>query len=89
MTEKFSLGQNFPNPFNPTTAIGYHLPKASNAKLAVYDLLGREVAVLMDGYQTAGEHHVTFDARNLSTGVYFYRLMTGSFNVTRKMLVMK
>jgi len=70
----FGLAQNFPNPFNPTTVVSYQLSAASHVRLAVYDMLGREVATLVDGQQTPGEHRVSFDARGLSSGTYHYRL---------------
>ncbi len=71
---RFALEQNYPNPFNPTTAIRYQLPAASNVRLVVYDMLGREVSVLVDGRGEAGVHQVTFDGSGLSSGVYFYRM---------------
>ena len=86
---RFSLQQNFPNPFNPETAIRYSLAKSENVKLAVYDLLGREVTVLINEKQYAGHHEISFDARNLASGVYFYRLSAGSFVDTKRMLVVK
>jgi hypothetical protein len=90
----FSLFQNQPNPFNPTTQISYYLPKASHAKLTVYNVLGQSVRVLYDGYQEAGMQTVTWDGRNsdgveLSSGIYFYRLQAGDFNQTKKMSLMK
>ena len=71
---EFALRQNYPNPFNPSTIIKYDLPKASEVLLSVYDLLGREVTVLVNEKREAGYHSVTFNASGLSTGVYFYRL---------------
>jgi hypothetical protein len=90
----FSLFQNQPNPFNPTTQISYYMPKASHAKLTVYNVLGQSVRVLYDGYQEAGMQTVTWDGRNsegieLSSGIYFYRLQAGDFNQTKKMSLMK
>ncbi len=86
---RFSLQQNYPNPFNPATTIKYSLAKSENVKLAVFDLLGREVAVLINGKQNAGSYDMSFDGRNLASGVYFYRLIAGSFVDTRRMLLMK
>jgi hypothetical protein len=83
------LIQNYPNPFNPTTVISYQLPVASNAELGVYDLLGREVAMLVNERKPPGSYEVTFNATALTSGVYFYRLTAGSFVQTRKMLVIK
>jgi len=85
----YSLEQNYPNPFNPTTTIEFSLPEATTARVAIYDMLGREVAVLADGRMTAGAHSVEFDASALSSGVYFYRLEAGSFNAVKKMALMK
>ncbi len=85
----FALFQNYPNPFNPSTAISYKLTASSLVTLKVYDILGRDVATLVNGRQTAGEHSVTFDAARLPSGVYFYRLRAGTSTVVRKMLLMK
>jgi ligand-binding sensor domain-containing protein len=86
---KYSLEQNYPNPFNPSTQINYELSKLSKVSLKVYDLLGREVANLVNEQQSAGPHTVTWEASPLATGVYFYRLEAGSFVQTKKMLLMK
>ena len=86
---EYSLNQNYPNPFNPTTTITYNMPKAGIVKIAVYDILGREVATLVNGHITVGTHDVVFDAANLSSGVYFYKLVTGDINITKKMLLVK
>ena len=85
----FSLDQNFPNPFNPVTIIRYQLSRNAHAALKVYDVLGREVARLVDGVEAAGYHEVTFDGSGLASGVYFYRLTTPGFSETNKMLLMK
>ncbi len=85
----FSLAQNYPNPFNPTTMISYSLPKAGNVTLKVYDMLGREVAALVNGVVPAGQHEVQFDASFLPSGTYLYRLEAGSFTKTQKMLLLK
>lgn len=81
----YRLYQNYPNPFNPATIIRYQLPEESEARLEVFDLLGRRVAVLVDGHVGAGEHTVTFDASNLAGGVYIYRLQAGDYTETRRM----
>jgi hypothetical protein len=86
---KYELYQNFPNPFNPTTVIRYVLPVASHVTLNIYDMLGREVSVLLNERRDAGVHEVKFDATGLSSGVYFYRLAAGSFVQTRKLLLLK
>jgi len=83
------LHQNYPNPFNPTTTIRYDLPKPTLVRLSVYDILGREVAVLVNRGINAGAYEVKFDAMGLASGMYFYRLTAGSFVQTRKMLVVK
>jgi hypothetical protein len=86
---KFQLQQNYPNPFNPTTQITFDLPKAGNVTLTVYNALGQEVATLVNGALPVGSHSVTFNAKNLASGVYFYRLTAGSYQSTMKMLLMK
>ncbi|GEM_PF-3408436 len=84
-----NLDQNYPNPFNPTTQIGFTLSTASQVQLSVYDLLGRRVATLLEGKRRAGTHQVLFNAKNLSSGVYIYRLKTEGFTQSRKMLLVK
>ena len=86
---KFELSQNYPNPFNPTTVINYSLKNQSNVTLKVYNLVGQEVATLVNTNQAAGSYHVTFDASNLTSGVYFYTLKAGNFVVTKKMMLLK
>jgi subtilisin family serine protease len=85
----YSLLQNYPNPFNPTTVISYQLPVSSLLNLKVYDVLGRDVKTLMQGREDAGIHSVTFDAGDLSSGVYFYRLQAGNYTATKKLLLLK
>jgi type II secretory pathway pseudopilin PulG len=85
----FSLSQNYPNPFNPATTIKYSLANPQHVKLVVYDLLGRQVASLVNEKQIAGEYSVRFDARTLASGMYFYRIEAGSFTQVRKMLLIK
>ncbi|MCL4511930.1 MAG: YCF48-related protein [Bacteroidetes bacterium] len=87
MTTK--LEQNYPNPFNPTTTIGYQLPLNNFVTLKIYDILGREIATLVNGRETAGMHTVTFDASKLPSGVYFYRLEAGAYHDTKKVLLLK
>jgi hypothetical protein len=84
-----SLYQNYPNPFNPTTTIRFSLPHRSLVSLKVFDVLSREVATLVEGELNPGEQSVVFDAKNLPSGVYFYRLSAGSFVEQRKMVLMK
>ncbi len=85
----FRLDQNFPNPFNPTTVIGYRLPAVSHVSLKVYDVLGREVATLVNGKQNPGFHEVTFNAAKLPSGVYFYRVTAGTFTDVKKLVLVK
>ena len=79
----------YPNPFNPTTTISYALSRASHTTLTVYDLLGREVAVLVDERVAAGDHQVVFDASRLASGVYLYKLSSGGFTETRRVVLAK
>ena len=85
----FRLEQNYPNPFNPTTQIAFVLPRAGQVNLTVYDVLGRAVATLVDEAVAAGEYRVTFDGRDLSSGIYFYQLRAGDFMETRRMMLVK
>jgi hypothetical protein len=87
--EEFSLRENYPNPFNPTTTIEYALIEPVQVRLAVYNVSGGEVAVLVDGPMPVGRHQVTFQAGDLPSGIYFYTLRAGNFTATRKMTVMK
>ncbi|RMH63791.1 MAG: T9SS C-terminal target domain-containing protein [Bacteroidetes bacterium] len=85
----FALKQNYPNPFNPVTTIEYSIPAVEQVKLSVFDVLGREVAVLVDGSQTPGAYTVTFDASSLPSGLYLYRLEAGSQSIVRSMMLLK
>lgn len=85
----FKLEQNYPNPFNPTTTISWQSPVSSWQILKIYDVLGKEVATLVDGYQPAGMYEVEFDAVNLPSGIYFYQLKAGDFVETKKMILLK
>jgi len=85
----FALDQNYPNPFNPTTTIRYDLPESAEVRLEVYNVMGQRVAVLVNAGQTAGSHSVSFDASNLASGVYHYRLQSGNEVLTRKMTLIK
>ncbi len=84
----FGLEQNFPNPFNPSTTIRYHLPRESRVRLEVFNLLGERVSVLVDQMRQAGTYAVRFDATNLPSGVYFYRLQTGTSFQVKKLVLM-
>ncbi|MBU0473619.1 MAG: Ig-like domain-containing protein [Bacteroidetes bacterium] len=92
----YSLSQNYPNPFNPSTTIKYSIPAETfhgmsmqNVQLKIYDILGREVTTLISKQQKAGNYEVKFDASNLTSGIYFYRLQSGSFNESKKMILIK
>ncbi len=85
----FALSQNYPNPFNPTTTIQYQVPEGSNVKIIVYDVLGKQVAVLVNGYQDAGTYTTNFDGTNLASGIYLYRMEAGNFVKVNKMLLLK
>src|SRR5690606_5993500 len=87
--EKFTLDQNYPNPFNPTTTIKFNIPKNAYVKLAVYDILGREVAKLVNNQLTAGTYNYELNGTKLSSGVYFYTLEAGDFVNTKKMVLIK
>ncbi|MGQ9644553.1 MAG: T9SS type A sorting domain-containing protein, partial [Ignavibacterium sp.] len=95
----FHLYQNYPNPFNPYTKIRYSIPdviaspngtkQSANVTLKVYDVLGNEVATLVDEFKSAGNYEVKFDATNLSSGTYFYRITAGEFSETKKLILIK
>ena len=87
--ESYSLSQNYPNPFNPSTTIKFELPGASPVRLSVFDMLGREVSILVNEQRGAGVHEVTFDAGRLASGVYLYRLQAGNYIQTHKMVLLK
>ena len=89
LPRQFMLAQNYPNPFNPSTTIKYELPKASEVRLSVYDLLGREVSVLVNEKRDAGVHEVKFNGANLASGVYFYRLRAGDFVQSKRLVLLK
>ncbi len=86
---RFALAQNYPNPFNPTTVIRFELPEVTQVRLTVCDVLGREVQTIVHETKQSGRYEVTFNARNLASGVYFYQLQTGDFVTTKRMMVLK
>lgn len=86
---KFELAQNYPNPFNPTTSISFTIPQSGNVKLAVYNLLGQEVAVILNEYKEAGSYNIEFDAQNMNSGVYLYKLESNGLTLTKKMTLLK
>ena len=85
----FELNQNYPNPFNPTTIISFTIPNESRVTLKVFNILGKEVATLLDGEKSAGNYNITFNGSNLASGVYFYQLRAGNFTSTKKLILMK
>lgn len=87
--ETITLSQNYPNPFNPTTVVGFQLSVAGATNITVYDLLGREVAVLVDGPMSAGAHSVSFDASGLTSGMYLYRMVSNGEAISRRMMLIK
>lgn len=87
--DQFTLHQNFPNPFNPSTVIRYSLPAASQVRIEVFNLLGQQVAVLVNERKTAGQHRINFNAGNLSSGLYLYRIVTPEFTQSHKMMLLK
>lgn len=86
---RYSLKQNYPNPFNSLTHIRYSIIKSSNVLLKVFDILGNEVATLVNVYQNLGEYDVLFEANDLSSGIYFYTLSSGNFTATKKLILLK
>jgi len=87
--QKFNLFQNYPNPFNPSTKISYSLPKESFVTLKVYDVLGNEIAILVNEKKSVGNYEVNFDATKLSSGIYYYKLTAGNFSQVKKMILIK
>jgi hypothetical protein len=87
--KQFAFNQNYPNPFNPSTIINYEIPKSSFVKLRVYDIHGREITTLVNEQKPAGRYNVTFNASKYSSGIYFYRIETGSFSQIKKMVLLK
>jgi len=89
IVKDYSLEQNYPNPFNPTTVIKYQIPKDGHVTLKIFDVLGREVATLIDGFKSQGRYNVTFNAGNLASGVYIYQLRADDFVANKKLILMK
>ena len=89
VAKSFKLNQNYPNPFNPLTTIAYEVPKSSAVTVKVYDQLGREIKTLVNGTQSAGKYEITWDASDNSSGVYFYKLVSGDYSETKKMILIK
>jgi len=89
IADKFELQQNYPNPFNPTTSISFSIPSSAFTSLKVYDIIGNEVATLVNEEKTAGNYEVRFNASSLTSGTYFYKLSAGSFTEVKKMILLK
>lgn len=87
--ESYSLSQNFPNPFNPTTNIKFSIPKNADSYLKIYDVLGNEVSTYFNQFLNAGTYNVLFEAQNLSSGIYYYKLVSGDFTETKRMMLVK
>jgi hypothetical protein len=87
--KEYNLGQNYPNPFNPTTKISWQSPVSSQQTIKVYDVLGNEIATLVHKFREAGSYEVEFDANNLPSGMYFYKLEIGKFTSVKKMLLVR
>jgi hypothetical protein len=85
----YQLAQNYPNPFKPTTTLTYAIPESQHVRLTVYDLLGRQVAVLVEGRRPPGRYQVHFDAKGLPSGVYYIELQAGSFRQQKAMVLAK
>jgi hypothetical protein len=89
MPMEFRLQQNYPNPFNPVTTIEYQLPRQSHVTLKIFDLLGREIATLVDRAETPGHKSVNFNAGSLASGIYYYRLQADTYTETKKLLLLR
>lgn len=85
----FKLYQNYPNPFNPTTRIKYEITKGTHIKLSIYDVNGKLIKILENGYRSIGDYEISFDGSKLSSGAYFYKLETETYNETKRMLLIK
>jgi hypothetical protein len=86
---QYALHQNYPNPFNPATVIAFDVPATVHVTLSIFDLLGREVAMLVDGVENVGRHEVRWNATDFAGGVYYCRLQAGDFVQVRKLLLVK
>lgn len=89
LVNNFNLDQNYPNPFNPSTTIAYSLPFASNVRLSVYNALGQQVKIVENAFKNAGNYKITFNANDLNSGIYFYKIEAGQFSQIRKMILVK
>ncbi|MFQ5753344.1 MAG: T9SS type A sorting domain-containing protein, partial [bacterium] len=89
VASKLFLEQNYPNPFNSSTTIKYSLAKPNYMSIRIYNLIGQEMKTLIDGYQTAGIHEIKWTAEGFPSGIYFYKLQSGGFSETRKLIIKK
>ena len=89
MPTEYSISQNYPNPFNPTTKIKFTLPETALTEIIIYDLLGRKIQTLRNKELEAGYHEINIDANNFPSGIYHYRIQSGDFIHTKKMILMK
>ena len=87
--KKFELSQNYPNPFNPSTTIKFNLPEAGIVKLTLFNILGQQIRTLVNEFKESGVHTINFDASELNSGMYIYKIESGSFTQTRKMTLVK
>ncbi len=87
--EKYNLYQNYPNPFNPVTVIKFDVIKSNNVKVIIYDMLGKEIEVLLNNILQPGSYNVNFNGDKLSSGIYYYKITTGEFTDVKKMLLVK
>jgi hypothetical protein len=89
LPSEYCLNQNFPNPFNPRTNISFLLPKSGNVSLKIFNIVGQDIATLVNEKMDVGSFNIDFDASNLNSGIYFYRLVAGKFTETKKMILLK
>ncbi len=89
ISDNYILYQNFPNPFNPKTKIVYSIPSSNIVQVKLYDIMGREIKTLLNEFKQAGTYEVEFDANNLPSGVYFYRMISGDYSETKKMILLR
>ncbi len=87
--ESFKLYQNYPNPFNPTTTIQYAIPESENVNISIFNSLGEKVKTLVNTFKESGSYKINFDAKEFSSGIYYYRLAAGNYSQTRKMILLK
>ncbi len=87
--KEYALDQNYPNPFNPSSMIRYSIPKSGHVKLQVYDVLGKEVATLVNEVKAVGHYNVVFNADHLASGVYYYRIKSNNFENTKKLILLR